>query len=440
MRGPDKWFIPPSTLRWLEEAPSDRPVVVLLRHSVRFPIPDDGGGHDVPLTEDGHRLARELGRVIGPRLRTLRASPLVRCVETAEGLRAGAEAVTPVLPDRLLGHPGVFVIDRRRNGPNWRVPGHEAVVNHLVANGDPLPGMASADEAARLLVLHMLGAAGLQPGIHVFVTHDSLVTATAGRMLQEPLARADWPKYLEGAFFRREGETVIAAYREHRRIHRRNPLCGLEDRDVLEFARREITWTVGADCPATFFLAGGAFKTLLSGRPPKDLDLWAPSPDDRAALISFLVDRGARRLEPRQFAEAFEINERIVEVPFRTDPATLEGRLSRSDIALAAVGVERRPGDEWRVLVHPLARESARRREVLLLKPLANWKHALTTLERARRYAAELGFVVPAEEEAEVWRVFDSQSAEMRRGMIERHRRSSRGGFQVAEEVARRCR
>ena len=38
-----------------------------------------------------------------------------------------------------------------------------------------------------------------------------------------------------------------------------------------------------------------------------------------------------------------------------------------------------------------------------------NGKFALSTLERMRRYADELGYTVPAEEEAEVWRVFESQ-------------------------------
>lgn len=28
------WVLPPSTLRWLDEAPRDRPVAMLIRHSV----------------------------------------------------------------------------------------------------------------------------------------------------------------------------------------------------------------------------------------------------------------------------------------------------------------------------------------------------------------------------------------------------------------------
>ena len=107
----------------------------------------------------------------------------------------------------------------------------------------------------------------------------------------------------------------------------------------------------------------------------------------------------------------------MVEVPYKTEPDTLSERLARFDVGLSAVGVEHRPNGEWSVMVHPLALESVRRREVRLLKPLVNWKYVLTTLERMRRYAEELSFSVPADEEAEVWRVFEAQDAELRAGL-----------------------
>ncbi|TXD37436.1 hypothetical protein FRC98_06995 [Lujinxingia vulgaris] len=71
-----------------------------------------------------------------------------------------------------------------------------------------------------------------------------------------------------------------------------------------------------------------------------------------------------------------------------------------------------------------------------LLKPLVNWKYALTTLERMRRYAEELSFSVPFDEEAEVWRVFESQNPELRAGLIERYQRTGSGGYGILEEVA----
>jgi len=430
-----KWQIPPSVLRLLKRIPDDRPVVVLLRHSVRDQLPEGDAGYVLPITDVGRQIALELGGCLRGRLRSLHASPLVRCVQTAQALAKGAGADVAVVPDRLLGDPGVFVLDGQRAWVNWQQLGHEGVMRHLVTKASPLSGMARPGEASRFLVQSMLVAAAGQPGVHVFVTHDSLVTATAARLLGKPLGLDDWPWYLEGAFFWTAEDGVHSAYREDEAVHP-GQLCGLATGDVLEFARREIAATVGFDTGARFFLAGGAFKSLLTGRPPRDLDLWAPSERDRALLIDALRACGARSVGPRMFADAFEVAGRVVEVPHKTEPDTLAERLARFDIGLSAVGVEHRPDGEWSVMVHPIALESAVRREVRLLKPLVNWKYALATLERMRRYAVELGFSVPREEEAEVWRVFEAQDAELRAALIERYRHTGAGGFGIMEEVA----
>ena len=121
-------------------------------------------------------------------------------------------------------------------------------------------------------------------------------------------------------------------------------LSSLDERDVVEFARREAARTIGPACDARFFLAGGMFKTSLTGCPARDLDLWAPSTRDRELVLAALTQRGARRLEDRPFASAFAIDGRIVELPHKVEPDTLDGRLARFDIALSAVGVEHRPG------------------------------------------------------------------------------------------------
>lgn len=430
------WQIPASVLDCIGRLPGDLPVVVLLRHSVRDSLPAGDAGYVLPITEVGVRLARQLGERLGGRLRTLHASPLVRCMQTAEALRRGAMSNATVVADRLLGDPGVYVVDDQLAASTWERLGHTGVMEHLVSGAQALPGMARPDEAAAFLVHHMLAAAGDVAGVHVFVTHDSLVTATAARILRRYVGADEWPWYLEGAFFWRDRDGLAASYRGHEAHGRQASLCGLGEADVIEFARREVGATVGLDSGARFFLAGGAFKTLLSGRPARDLDLWAPSDEDRALLIAALAARGAEPLGERPFSDAFAIRGRVVEIPHKTEPQTLEVRLARFDIGLAAVGVEHRPERRWRAVIHPLAKESVRRREVLLLKPLVNRKYALATLERMRRYALELGFASRAEEEAEVWRVFAGQGHAQRSQLLSRYERTAMGGFGVLEEAA----
>jgi broad specificity phosphatase PhoE len=434
------WRIPPSVLHWLSEVPASAPTAVLLRHSVRDYLPPGDAGYALPITAVGATLARELGAIVGDRLQTLHASPLPRCVQTAEALRAGASVDLPIVEDRLLGDPGIFVVDGKRAWSHWVEREHEGVMQHLVSQDFALPGMADPEPAARFLVQHMLAAADGRAGLHVFVTHDSLVTATAARLLGEPLGTDAWPWYLEGAFFWSENGQLTAGYRDRISRSPAADLAQLDERGVIDFARREVARTLGPEIDARFFLAGGAFKALLTGRPPRDLDLWAPSVRDRETLLSVLAARGARRLDARPFADAFAIRDRVVELPHEVAPQTLEERLARFDIALSAVGAEHQPDGEWRAVVHPLAQASVEQRQVLLLKPLVNWKYALATLERMRRYAHELGYSTLPEEEAEIWRVFDSQPDDMKHGMLERFERTALGGYGVLEEVSCRLR
>lgn len=95
-------------------------------------------------------------------------------------------------------------------------------------------------------------------------------------------------------------------------------------------------------------------------------------------------------------------------------------------------------GEHWRAVIHPLAAESATRREVLLLPELPNWRHSLLSLERARRHAAELGFALPSSEEERIWKIFDEQPDEMKAGMVERFERVARHDQGVAEDLRRR--
>lgn len=208
--------------------------------------------------------------------------------------------------------------------------------------------------------------------------------------------------------------------------------------EIVGFARRLMEPVVGSDCRARFFLAGGAFKTLLTGRPPRDLDLWAPTERDRDILLESLMRRG--RTSPREapFADVFEVGERVVELVHEVGPESLECRLGRFDIALSAIGAEHHPGNRWGSIVHPLARTSVELRQVLLLKPLVNWKYALATLERMRRYAEELGFSVPLGEEAEIWSVFDNQPRNQKQRMLQRYERTGLGISGVREEAQRR--
>jgi len=283
------WVLPPSTLRWLDEVP-DQPVVMLVRHSVRGPLPPGAAGYTVPITEEGRALAVALGERLRGRLRSVRTSPLTRTAQTADALALGAGLDIPPLADTLLGDPGVFVVDARA-GDTWEALGHEYVMGQLVGGPAPLPGCADPEPAARFLVHHALARARGAPGVHAFVTHDSLVAATAARVSGVALPPSEWPWYLEAAFFwEAEGEVHVAYRGPHRR--RPGPLVSLAGPDVIGLARREVAATLGLGCRARFFVVGPSFDALRADAPASRLTLWAPTADDRAVIAAELRGRG----------------------------------------------------------------------------------------------------------------------------------------------------
>ncbi|HEX8819598.1 MAG TPA: histidine phosphatase family protein [Archangium sp.] len=203
----------PSVLHWLARLPRERPVAMLLRHAARPPIPPGETGNELALTQEGLTLAKHLGGLLGPRLAALHTSPVLRCLQTAEALREGARVDLDILPDRMLGAPGAFVLDEVLGGQTLQRLGLESFLEHLISGEGVLPGIAEPSSAASSLLRHLLGRSGNVEGLHVFVTHDSLLAPTVARTLQCPVSPVDWPEYLEAAFYWREGADVWGAYR-----------------------------------------------------------------------------------------------------------------------------------------------------------------------------------------------------------------------------------
>jgi hypothetical protein len=209
----------------------------------------------------------------------------------------------------------------------------------------------------------------------------------------------------------------------------------MDEAALVRFARSRLAPVLGEEPAGSFFLAGGAFKSLLHGRPPRDLDVWPATPGDRELLAAQLVRRGAQpgRDNP-PYQTSYTQAGQLVELAYDASAARLEDRLGRCDLALSAVGVEHRAG-RWRASIHPLATESIRRREVLLLMPLVNWKYALATLERLHRHAAELRFGIPAEAESAIWKLFSAQRPLEQNAMIARYLRVSSGDQRILDEA-----
>ena len=212
------WQVPAATLRWLDAVPADRGVAMLVRHSVRDPLPPGDLGYANTLNAEGVALARSLGERLHGRVRSLHTSPLQRCVHTAEVFARVAGDTPPILTDRMLGDPGAWVLDRVQAGENWKRLGSEGIMARLATTDADLPGTRPARVGAQNLATHMLAIAASAPGVHVFVTHDILLAIAAARFLgPPPPGPGRWPAYLEAAFFWQDEGGLHVAYRD---LHR----------------------------------------------------------------------------------------------------------------------------------------------------------------------------------------------------------------------------
>jgi len=184
----------------LDRLPAQQSVAVLIRHADRDSLPKNDVGYALPITDIGMQRAHGFGGKLGNRLATLHTSPLARCIQTSEAIKAGALVDVPVELDTMLGDPGVYVVDGQAAWPTWQKMGSQGVVEHLVTSDIPLPGMADSNAAANHLIRHMKSIATGIPGVHVFVTHDAIIATTVAKVLNTS-SKHLWPCFLEGAIF-----------------------------------------------------------------------------------------------------------------------------------------------------------------------------------------------------------------------------------------------
>lgn len=197
----------------LSGIPPNRVVVMLLRHAERPMHAHDVPGDLVSITESGRSASMALGRNLGSRLASLRSSPILRCIESAEALRSGAASRVAIERDDMLGAPGAFVENAESAGRNWRELGNAEVIRRMMSCDVVLPGMVHSDTAARRLVWHMFDVSRRRSGLHVFVSHDALIAPTLARFLGRSLQDDEWPDFLEAACFWQENSQLVMAYR-----------------------------------------------------------------------------------------------------------------------------------------------------------------------------------------------------------------------------------
>jgi broad specificity phosphatase PhoE len=195
-------IVSPYLLEQLDLLPRHQRVVMLLRHSIRYPIITTQDSFNVGLTPQGIKLAEQYGALLGERFSPgrLAATPVGRCLDTTAAIARGAGWNAPVQIEPRIS------FDVLQNAWDERA---------AYRRGHPLPVEVSA------ALGYLWGALADAPGLDVVCSHDSVLGVVVQYLTGEHIYWANLPNYLEAVCFWRENTTLRMAWR--RKVHSIDP-------------------------------------------------------------------------------------------------------------------------------------------------------------------------------------------------------------------------
>ena len=178
--------------------------VVLVRHAEREPFIKGEPGSHKRLTTRGERAAKTFGERLGGQPVKAYASPMFRCMHTAELILAGAGEQDNVCPHDFLGEPGAYIFDDElTRGLYVKNPTKTITLEYI--NTGILPGHYPIAEGTERL-LTFLKSTAFQDGISICVSHDVFLAAFVSTLTGYDFTN-DWTGFLDGCILFRKKET-----------------------------------------------------------------------------------------------------------------------------------------------------------------------------------------------------------------------------------------
>ena len=171
--------------------------LILLRHAERPNIPDNEVGNEVSLTKQGVHQTKLFAETLEQQIISISSSPIPRCTQTAEIIARCCDYDKPIKKSTLLGDPGFFIQDSDLAWTHWQKKGHEAVNQYLLNGKERWLGFHPFDDAINRMkteIIDHLKSTG--SGLHLWITHDTILAAFSSRVLPQPLTLNQWPDFL----------------------------------------------------------------------------------------------------------------------------------------------------------------------------------------------------------------------------------------------------
>ncbi len=178
--------------------------VVLVRHAEREPFTKGEPGSQKKLTTRGERAAMTFGEKLGGRPVKAYASPMFRCMHTAELILTGTGETDNVCGNTCLGDPGAYVFDDDLTRGLYVKNPTKTITLEYINTGTLLGHYPIKEGTERLLAF--LKSTAFQDGISVCVTHDVFLAAFVSTLTGYDFAD-DWVGFLDGCILFRKKET-----------------------------------------------------------------------------------------------------------------------------------------------------------------------------------------------------------------------------------------
>ena len=173
--------------------------LLLVRHAERPEIPKNTVGNEVMLTEKGKSDARRFAQSMPGPVIAIQSSPIGRCMQTAEVI---ADVVgfqkESIIVSRDLGDPGFIIEDGVQAWTHWQEKGHQQVNKYLLSGNEQWSGFVDLNAAVILFDNKIREYLTMfDQGVHVWVTHDTILATYASRIMPDRLHLGQWPRYLD---------------------------------------------------------------------------------------------------------------------------------------------------------------------------------------------------------------------------------------------------
>jgi broad specificity phosphatase PhoE len=176
---------------------SEKKLAILIRHADRNHIPNGVFGNDILLNEKGVENAKIFGKDLSKyKVNKIYASPVKRCLQTAELINNELEQRVEIIITNKLGEPGFHVYDEAKAGKYYLKFGYRKIYEKFI-QGKNIEGVTDK-ETLKKDGMNFLKNKTNEQGITLFITHDSLIAHFSYSIRGKIYTKENWVSYLEG--------------------------------------------------------------------------------------------------------------------------------------------------------------------------------------------------------------------------------------------------